>query len=116
MSPEADLNRLQHMIEASQGILDYAQGRDLFSLGADRPLQHLIMHNLEILGEAASRLSGQFRQEHPDVPWRDMIDLRNRLIHVYFDLNLAIIWTTVQNDLPQLLLQLKTILSQEQSQ
>ncbi|HOS02823.1 MAG TPA: DUF86 domain-containing protein [Candidatus Hydrogenedentes bacterium] len=114
MSREEDLNRLQHMIEATQEILDYVQGRDLSSLGVDRPLQHLIVHDLEILGEAASRLSLEFREGHPDIYWRDMIDLRNRLIHVYFDLNLAIIWTTVQQDLPQLLLQLKAILSLEQ--
>ena len=93
---------LQHMLAAVEEILKFAKGHNLQSLAGDRPLQHLIIHNLEILGEAASRVSAEYRSEHPEIPWRDMIDLRNRLIHVYFDLDLEIIWSSVQEDLPKL--------------
>lgn len=79
----------------------------------DRPLIHLVIRDLEILGEAASRISSAFQRKHPDVPWRDMIDLRNRLIHVYFDLDMDVIRQTVQRDLPELLPILRAILSQE---
>jgi len=103
------------MVEAVQEILEFTQGGILQSIVADRPLQHLIVRDLEILGEAASRISPQYRQEHPEIPWRDMIDLRNRLIHAYFDLNPDVIWKTVQQDLPKLLPVLKIILEGETS-
>lgn len=115
MSHNADTTRLQHMVEAMQEILEFTKGRDLQSIMADRPLQHLIVRNLEILGEAASRVSAPYRQEHLRIPWRDMIDLRNRLIHAYFDLNPDVIWKTVQQDLPKLLAEVKTILADETS-
>lgn len=91
-----DVNRLQHMVEAVEEILEFTGGRTLQSVLANRPLQHLIVRDLEILGEAASRISQKFRQESPDIPWRDMIDLRNRLTHAYFDINQDVIWQTVE--------------------
>jgi uncharacterized protein with HEPN domain len=79
---------MRHMIEAVSEILEFLQGREFNTILNDRPLQHLIVRDLEILGEAASRVSQAYRQKHPEIPWRDMIGLRNRLIHVYFDLDL----------------------------
>jgi uncharacterized protein with HEPN domain len=58
---------------------------------------------LEIIGEAARRVSQQTRDAHPEIPWEQMIGLRNRLIHEYFRVNLATVWDTVQNDLPRLI-------------
>ena len=113
MSHDADIVRLQHMAEAIQEILEFVQGRDLPFIRTNRPLQRLIVRDLEILGEAASRISPEYRQEHTELPWRDMIDLRNRLIHAYFDLNLDVIWQTVQQDLPAFLPVLKAILDHE---
>ena len=98
------------MVEAAQEIMAFARGHDRQSLANDRPLQHLILRDLAILGEAASRISPEYRDKHPEIPWRDMIDLRNRLIHVYFDLNLDIIWNSVEHDLPELLPQLTALL------
>ena len=78
----------------------YVHGRSRSDLESERPLQHLLIRNLEILGEAASRVSGAFREVHPEVPWRDLVDMRNKLIHAYFDINLNIIWGTIEQDLP----------------
>ena len=101
------------MLDAVQEILGFIEGHDRQSIHADRPAQHLIIRNLEILGEAASRVSPTYRQEHPEIPWRDMIDLRNRLIHVYFDLDLDVIWKTVEQDLPELVHKLDALLRHE---
>lgn len=103
MSHSEDFTRIRHVKESVQEILLYTRSMNLPALVSNRPLQHLIIRNLEILGEAASRISAQYRQDHPEIPWRDMIDLRNRLVHVYFDLNLDVIWKTVRRDLPELL-------------
>lgn len=110
---DADINRLRHMVESIEEILQYVQGRDSEEVSTDRPVQHLILRNLEILGEAASRVSHAYRLEHPEIPWRDMIDLRNRLIHVYFDINVEVIWQTVRQDLPGLLSAIKALLERE---
>lgn len=61
------------------------------------------------MGEAASKVTDEYRSLHPEIPWRDIVDMRNRIAHGYFDLNLKIIWDTVQEDLPGLLLLLAAL-------
>lgn len=65
--------------------------------------QNAVMRPLEIIGEAARLVSQQTRQAHPEIPWEQMIGMRNRLIHECFRVNLKTVWETVQNDLPRLI-------------
>lgn len=65
--------------------------------------QNAVMRPLEIIGEAARLVSQPTRDAHPEIPWAQMIGLRNRLIHEYFRVNLVTVWDTVQNDLPPLI-------------
>jgi uncharacterized protein with HEPN domain len=65
--------------------------------------QNAVMRPLEIIGEAARRVSQDTRDAHPDIPWDQMIGMRNRLIHEYFRVNLTTVWETVQDDLPPLI-------------
>jgi uncharacterized protein with HEPN domain len=60
------------------------------------------IRQLEVIGEAAKWLSEEFKEEHPDVPWRDMAGMRDRLIHGYFGVDLDAVWETVDRDIPQL--------------
>jgi uncharacterized protein with HEPN domain len=76
--------------------------------------QAAVMRQLEIMGEAARRLSEETRQELSEIPWHQIIGMRNRLIHVYDDVDLAIVWDTVQNDLPPLIAQLEKIVPLEE--
>lgn len=62
-----------------------------------------IMRTLEIIGEAASKISQETRNAHPEIPWHDIIGMRNRLIHEYFRIDLEKVWDTVQNDIPTLI-------------
>jgi uncharacterized protein with HEPN domain len=62
-----------------------------------------VIRPLEIIGEAARRISQDTRDAHPEIPWEQMIGMRNRLIHEYFRVNLTTVWETVQNDLPSLI-------------
>jgi uncharacterized protein with HEPN domain len=73
----------------------------------------LLIRNLEILGEAASRISQEMRQTHPEIPWRDMADMCNRLVHAYFDIDINVVWRTVQEALPSLLEQFWKILDED---
>lgn len=75
--------------------------------------QNAVPHSLEIIGEAARRVSQEFRDLHPEIPWQDMAGMRNRIIHEYFRVNLAAAWDTVQNDLPGLIALLEPLIPPE---
>jgi len=68
----------------------------------NREKQFAIIHALEIVGEAAKQVPASVRQEYPDIPWRDIAGMRDRLIHGYFSVNLERLWNTVRDDLPDL--------------
>jgi uncharacterized protein with HEPN domain len=65
---------------------------------------------LEVIGEAARGVSPEFRNSHPDLPWKNMVGMRDRLIHGYYDINLDVVWKTVTEDLPPLISQLEEII------
>ena len=110
MLPDSDSIRIRHMVEAVRQTIEYAAGRNAEDIEGDPPVRALFIRNLEILGEAASRVTPELREAHPEIPWRDMVDLRNRLIHAYFDIDMDIIWATVQRALPSLLAKLEALL------
>jgi uncharacterized protein with HEPN domain len=68
----------------------------------DPRTQDAVIRNLEIIGEAASRVSPALQAAHPDLPWEQMRGLRNRLAHAYFDVDLTIVWDVVERELPEL--------------
>lgn len=80
-----------------------AAGRERTDLTANMMLAMALTRCLEILGEAASRVSPEARSRFPAIPYAKMISMRNRLIHAYFDVNLDIVWTTATEDLPSML-------------
>lgn len=70
---------------------------------------------LEIIGEAASMISDTFRSAHPEIPWREIIGMRNRLIHAYFEVDIDKVWETIQDDLPTLIDHLQLLVPPERS-
>ncbi len=112
MNP-ADQVRLAHMLEAAHDALSFAKGRSRESLTADRMLLRSLERALEIVGEAAGKVSPEFQSAHPEIPWGDMIGMRNRLIHAYFDINPLIVWSTILSDLPALIAQLESLLAEK---
>ncbi len=104
--------RLGHIVDAMNQALQYARSRTRSDVEADIPLQHVLARNIEIIGEAASRLTPEFRAAHPQIPWPKMIGMRNRMIHEYFDIDVDIVWGTVIRDFPVLLPQLQRILEE----
>lgn len=71
-------------------------------MDGDRKLKHALVRLLEIIGEAANGMSSSIKEEHPDIPWKEMIGMRNRLIHGYFDVDIDTVWQTVSKDIPPL--------------
>jgi len=105
MSPD-DRWRIGHMIEAAEQALDFVRSRTRQDLETDPMLRFALTRAVEIIGEAASQVSEPGRAELPAVPWRQIVGMRNRLVHAYFDIDRDILWDTVQLFLPQLLRQL----------
>lgn len=103
---------LDHMLEAAQQACIYVKGLGKADFLEDRRTQQAVILNLVILGEAVTKLLSQyepFAARYPQVPWRSMKGMRNRLAHGYFDINLEVVWDTVQTALPGLLAQLPAI-------
>ena len=95
--------RLRHMLDAAQEAVSFARGRTRDDLNTNRQLVLSLVMDIAILGEAATRVSEAAREQLSAIPWDEIIAMRNRLIHAYFDVNLDIVWRTVQEDLPRLI-------------
>lgn len=109
-----DRIRLQHMLDAAREALSFVQGRSREDLNRDRLLVLGLVKAIEIIGEAAYQVSEGTRTKLPDIPWEDIIGMRHRLVHAYFDINLDILWRTVQDDLPPLVSALESALTEEE--
>ena len=115
MLPEDDRIRLQHMLDAARKAVRLAAGRDREDLEAeDDPLAYALVHLISVIGEAASRVSSGTRSQLDGIPWPDIVGMRNRLIHAYFDINLDILWATVQDSLPPLIQRLESALAEDE--
>jgi uncharacterized protein with HEPN domain len=106
--------RLRHMLDAATEAVSFAQNRTRSDLDTDRMLVRALVQCLEVIGEAASRITRERREELPQIPWSQMIGMRNRLIHAYFDIRLDVVWSTVTEDLPVLIADLENIIPSEQ--
>ncbi|NVL90305.1 MAG: DUF86 domain-containing protein [Desulfobacterales bacterium] len=111
-----DLVRLRHMLDAAKEAIGFVQNRTRSALEGDRMLVLSIVKSIEILGEAATRVTKECHNEFPQIPWRNIIAMRNRLIHAYFDIDLDRVWDTVTDDLPPLVQELERILGSAENQ
>jgi len=93
---------LSDMRDAIHAAREFSQGITFEVFRNNREKQFAIIHALEIIGEAAKQVPASVRAEYPDIPWRDIAGMRDRLIHGYFSINLERLWNTVQEDLPHL--------------
>ena len=106
-----DLIRLRHMLDAANEARSFAAGKTRDDLNTNRMLVLSLLKDIEVLGEAASKVSAEARSATPEIPWQDIVHMRNRLIHGYFEIDLDIVWDTVCNDLPPLIEKLDRILA-----
>jgi len=105
-----DRIRIVHMLDACHAVLRFAHGKNRHDLGAQEMLQFALVRGIEIIGEAAGRVSESTQQRFPEIPWREAVGIRNRLVHAYFDVDLDVLWKTVQESIPELELQLTLLL------
>lgn len=97
------------MIRFAERVLTYTRGMDQAAFLADTRTYDATMRNIELLGEVASQLPAEVRQQHPDIPWRQMSETRNRLIHAYAGIDDDVVWSIIRDDIAPLLEQLRAI-------
>ncbi|MGH7101088.1 MAG: HepT-like ribonuclease domain-containing protein [Acetobacteraceae bacterium] len=97
------------MIDAAESAQRFIAGRKRADIDTDEQLRFALVHALQIIGEAAARLSSETRSAIPSAPWSAIIFMRNRLVHAYFDIGHDVVWKTVIEDLPPLLSLLRGI-------
>lgn len=101
--------RLLDILEAIERIEKYAEeGKDAFE--SDELIQTWVVHHIEIIGEACRSLSDDFQATYANVPWADIIGMRNILVHHYFGIDTDAVWSVVEKDLPELKLNIQAIL------
>jgi uncharacterized protein with HEPN domain len=95
---------IKHILDSIQNIEEYTAGmnrEDFFSENS-KMVRSAVVREFEIIGEATGRLSDKLKRDNSEIPWRDIQDMRNKLIHEYFGVDIGIIWKTVESDLPVL--------------
>ena len=98
-----DIDRLNHIKECIENVMSFLEGKDFEQMKSDVMCFHAVVYNIMVIGEASNLLTKEFRENHPEVPWRDIVDMRNVLVHGYFTTSPLFIWETYTNDLPELL-------------
>ena len=101
--------RLLDILEAIERIEKYAEeGKAAFE--SDELIQTRVVHHITIIGEACRSLSDDFQASHANVPWADIVGMRNILVHHYFGIDTEAVWAVVEHDIPELKLNIQTIL------
>jgi len=96
--PQPDYLFLEHMLQALSRIEELLTRTDREEFDRDWVVQDALIRELEIIGEAAGRISPELYRSHPEVPWKEITGLRHKLIHDYFTVDLGIVWTTATKD------------------
>ena len=112
MRPD-DRVRLRHIADALRAAIRFTEGRSRGDLDKDDMLVFALLHAVQIVGEAAFKVSADFRSQHPEIPWELITGMRHRLVHAYFDINLDILWTTATESVPELLVEVDRLLASD---
>lgn len=100
---------LRDMLENAQRAIHFTRGMDFDAFVKDDKTVYAVIRAVEIIGEAAAKIPEEVRAKYPNVPWREVKGMRNKLVHNYFGINMEVIWQTIHEDLPELIEALQSI-------
>lgn len=100
--PRRDKERLEHILSAIDRVLRYTKDKTHEDLVSDDMMYYAVVKNIEIMGEAANMLSTEFVESHAQTPWKMVKGMRNYIVHEYFQIDDAVVWDVVVNNLPEL--------------
>ena len=109
MSRHDPMVRVRHMLDHTREAVEMVKGKTRADLDADRQLNLALVRLVEVIGEAAARIPDDFRARYPQVPWRQIVGMRHRMIHDYDVIDFDILWAVLRQDLPPLIEQLEVI-------
>jgi len=109
---QRDKTYLLDILEAAKLAIDYVGNRSIDEFLGDTQCQDAVIRRLEIIGEAAKRISDETKCTHPEVPWFEMVGMRNVVIHEYDDIDMVVIWDTIKKDIPSLVAAIRPIVSE----
>jgi uncharacterized protein with HEPN domain len=111
---KSDVIRMRHMLDAAMKAIRFCSGKTRVDLTTDEQLTLALVRLIEILGEAAVKVTVEVQQRYSIIPWRQIVGTRNRLIHGYEDVNLDILWQIIRHDLPTLVKSLQDAIDSEE--
>ena len=100
--PVRDRDRLEHILSAIDNVLEFAQGKGVEELDTNKLLFYAVVKNIEIMGEAAFKLTKAFCEQHPNTPWKDIMRMRHVLVHDYYQISNKEVWQVITKDLEPL--------------
>ncbi|MDD2922536.1 MAG: DUF86 domain-containing protein [Anaerolineales bacterium] len=114
MTSRVYIDYLRDMLENANRALLFIEDMDYESFSKDEKTVYAVIRAVEIIGEATRNIPEEIRAKYPEIPWRDAADMRNKLVHRYFGINLEVIWQTLNDDLPMLAATLQEIIRREE--
>jgi len=94
---------LEDMCNAAKEVLEFTEGMEFEEFSRDRKTVNAVLRSLEVMGEAAKKIPEEVRTKYPEVPWKEIAGMRDKLIHEYHGVDLRIVWKTIRGDIPPLL-------------
>src|SRR3954463_2313808 len=104
--PQGDLLYLGHMLDVSVQAVEKIRGTSREDYEEDENLRLALAHLIQMIGEAARRVSSESQRTYPQIPWSDVIGMRHKIVHDYLDVDFDVVWEVVTTDLPELIAQL----------
>ncbi len=116
MTRHDDRVRLRHMLDHAREAVAMITGKGRTDLQRQRMLELALVRLIEIIGEAAARVSPEGQAEYSFIPWREVVGMRNRLVHGYDSIDLDVLWDTIEDDLPPLIDELERVLDEDEKE
>lgn len=109
--PKDDAVYLGHMLDAAHKVGARILGKSHEEYDASEDLQIILAYLIQTIGEAASRVSAEMRDQHPEIPWKQIVGMRNRIVHDYMNIDADIVWEVATRNIPALIVQLESLSS-----
>jgi uncharacterized protein with HEPN domain len=111
-SPRNDIAYVEDMLARVRRIRGKTQGVTWERFRDDEDLHDIVERSISIVGEAARKVSGEFRDAHPEVPWVDTMNIRHKIVHDYFEVSYTVLWSVIKEELPALELLLSSLVEE----